>query len=318
MPPIPTPNAIPLARLPTPLEQLPRLSRSIGVDLWIKRDDLTGLGEHGNKVRKLERIAADALAAGADLLITCGGIQSNHCRATAVVARRLGLDVHLLLRGDRPAVPEGNLLLDTLLGAEISWCDADAYRHRRGALLAALADEAQARGYTPYVIPEGGSNALGALAYADAAAEVAPDRFDAVVVAVGSGGTLAGLVVGPDIGPLHGVAVCDDAAYFTARVQGIVDETNLAFGRRYSGASSWVVHDAWRGPAYGVADPPTWSIIRRAARLEGLLLDPVYTGKAMLGLSELVANGTIGGRVLFWHTGGAFGLFGRGHEVSAS
>ena len=274
--------------------------------------NLTGLGLSGNKVRKLEYLMARAREVGADTVVTTGGIQSNHARATAVAARMLGMHPVLLLRGDPSVVPEGNLLLDRLLGAEIHGCTAQEYRTRRDARMAELA-----AGRSALVIPEGGSNGLGALGFVRASEEVAeqaPSGFDAVFCAVGSGGTLAGLALGADIGPLHGVAVCDDRATFSAIVHRIAGEAGRplpAEGER------WRVVEGYQGPGYGVATPEIWSTIARVARLEGMLLDPVYTGKAMHALVQEVAAGRIRGRILFWHTGGAFGLFGRGSEVPA-
>jgi D-cysteine desulfhydrase len=298
-----------LAQRPTPVHPLPRLSAELGVEVHVKRDDLTGFALSGNKVRKLEYLLADALAHGATAVVTCGGIQSNHARATAIAARQLGLTPVLLLRGEPPAAPDGNLLLDVLLDAEIHWCTPEQYRHRRGELMAELADGLRARGFVPYVVPEGGSNALGALGYVDAANELrAQGSFDHVYVAVGSGGTLAGLAMAGLPGVV-GVAVCDDAAYFEARVQQIAAEAGVSL------PDTWRVDELHRGPAYGVATPAIWADIRRVARLEGLLLDPCYTGKAMHALCDDARHGRIGGRVLFWHTGGAFGLFGRGAEV---
>ncbi|MEZ4242111.1 MAG: pyridoxal-phosphate dependent enzyme, partial [Myxococcota bacterium] len=159
------PARLRLARAPTPLERLERLSAETGLDLWVKRDDLTGLGLSGNKVRKLEFLLADAVRGGADTVITTGGVQSNHARATAVACRRLGLRPVLLLRGEPPAVPDANLLLDQLLGAELHWCTPDEYRTSRNQRMDALAEAARARGERPYVVPEGGSNGLGALGY---------------------------------------------------------------------------------------------------------------------------------------------------------
>ncbi len=315
-----------LARVPTPLHRLDRLSVEVGCELWVKRDDLTGFGLSGNKVRKLDLLLADALEHDADTVITCGGLQSNHCRATAVACRQLGLDPVLLLRGTRPEVADANLLLDDLLGARVELCTPEDYRVRRNGLMEDLADTLRAQGRRPYIIPEGGSNGLGALGFARAAGEVLeqlPERgagsgpFDAVFVAVGSGGTLAGLAMGPDLGPLRGVAVCDDRATFVAIVQRIGAEAEAlgALPLAEPGAR-WDVLEDYRGPAYAVAEPSTWRTIRRVARREGLFLDPVYTGKAFDGMLQEIAAGRVGGRVLFWHTGGAFGLFGRGAEAS--
>jgi D-cysteine desulfhydrase len=305
------PARLELARLPTPLQPLERLSARLGVELWVKRDDLTGLGLSGNKVRKLELILAEALAQGADTVITTGGIQSNHCRATAVAARMLGLRPVLLLRGEDPGLPDGNLLLDRLLGAEIHWCTAAEYRDQRDAIMARVAQSLAARGARPWVIPEGGSNALGAQAYAAAGRELGDRHFDHIVVAVGSGGTVAGLSMAGLDARVHGIAVCDDRAYFEARVRAL----HRAAGAGEVDPTGWCIDDRYRGEAYGVAGPEVWQTITTVARTEGLLLDPTYTGKAMHGLFGEVSAGRMLGRVLFWHTGGAFGLFGRGGEL---
>jgi D-cysteine desulfhydrase len=305
------PDRVRLARLPTPLERLDRLSAELGAEVWCKRDDLTGLELTGNKVRKLEWLLGEAVAQGADTVITTGGIQSNHARATAVAARKLGLRPVLLLRGQPMAQPESNLLLDVLLGAEVHWCTPEEYRARRNERMAELAAELSKQGRRPYIIPEGGSNTLGARGYAQAAAEVAAEglTFDRVVCAVGSGGTLAGLALGPELGMLSGVAVCDDRAYFSAIVHRIAGEGLPPEGER------WEVVEGYQGPAYAVATPEIWQTIRLVAQTEGLLLDPVYTGKAMHALVSEVRAKRWGGRLLFWHTGGAFGLFGRGAVV---
>lgn len=303
-----------LARLPTPLHPLKRLSAELGADIWIKRDDLTGFGLSGNKVRKLDFLMAEALAQGADTVVTTGGIQSNHCRATAVASRQLGLQPTLLLRGSAPQQVEGNLLLDTLLGAEISWCTPEEYRER-DSLLARMADDLRAQGRRPYVIPEGGSNALGARGFITACDEVlqqAPDGFDGVVCAVGSGGTLAGLAAGASMGSVYGVAVCDGRQTFADRVRTIASEGAYSIGQE---GKDWSVVEGYQGPAYAVAERPVWETIRWLAEHEGILLDPVYTGKAMHALCTEVRAGRWGGRLLFWHTGGAFGLFGRGAEL---
>jgi D-cysteine desulfhydrase len=307
----------PLALGPTPLVPLRRLSAHLGVEVFAKRDDLTGFELSGNKVRKLELLLGDALARGADCVLTTGGAQSNHARATALAARQLGLAPFLLLRGERPDAPDSNLLLDALAGAAIRWCSPDDYRHRRDAILASWADALRADGRRPYIIPEGGSNGLGAIAFARAAAELSAQLdgpIDRVVVAVGSGGTLAGLALGALPCPVSGVAVCDDAAYFSARVRAIAAEAS-ALGAPPLPESGWEVVEGWQGPAYAVATPEIWETIALVARLEGLLLDPVYTGKAMHALRGEVLAGRWGGRIVFWHTGGAFGLFGRGAEL---
>lgn len=315
-----------LARLPTPLERLDRTSARLGVEVWVKRDDLTGLALSGNKVRKLAWLLADARARGATALVTTGGIQSNHCRATAAAAARLGLRCILLLRGapPSPADLDGNLLLDAFFGAEVRWCTPEGYQ-QRDARMAAIAAELEDEGAVPYVIPEGGSNALGALAFARACDELRaqqPDGgFDSVVCAVGSGGTLAGLAMGGLRGRVLGVAVCDDAETFRGRVREIAAEgAGLGLVLPPAGPETWDVLEDWRGPAYAQTTPEAWRQHAAFAAETGLLLDPVYTGKAWAAVEALAARAPerLGRRVLFWHTGGAYGLFGRGGEVAAA
>jgi D-cysteine desulfhydrase len=253
------------------------------------------------------------------VVLTTGGLQSNHARATAVAARQLGLDVGLLLRGELPEEPDSNLLLDRLLGASIRTCTPDDYRNRRDELLATWADELRASGRRPYVVPEGGSNAIGALGYVRACEELRDQggpAFDGIVCAVGSGGTLAGLALGRPGAPVRGVAVCDDRATFSARVHAIAaDAAGLGVGPLPPEGDAWSVVEGYQGPAYAVATPEIWRTIALAARAEGLLLDPVYTGKALHALVSEARAGRWRGRWLFWHTGGAFGLFGRGREL---
>jgi D-cysteine desulfhydrase len=315
------PGRLALAQLPTPIEHLPRWSERLGVDVYVKRDDLTGFELSGNKVRKLELLLAEARHRGAEVVLTCGGLQSNHCRATAAACRRLGLHPVLLLRGDPSEEPDSNLLLARLYGSEVHGCTADEYRNERTERLEALADSWRRRGREAFVIPEGGSNGLGAIAYARAAQELVDQgapRFDHVVVAVGSGGTLAGLALGPDIGPLRGVAVCDDRAWFVERVRSIAEEAReLGWGPLPPEGERWEIVEGYQGSGYAIADASVWDTIATVARLEGLLLDPVYTGKAMHALACEARAGRWKGRILFWHTGGGFGLFGRGVEVPA-
>jgi D-cysteine desulfhydrase len=315
-----------LARLPTPLERSPRLGPELGLELIYKRDDLTGLELSGNKARKLELLVADAIAQGADTLVTCGGAGSNHCRATAFSAARLGLGCAVLLRVADPAHPpplDGNALLDALAGATIRWVSHEEYR-RRAEVMASVADELRAGGRRPYVIPEGGSNAVGSLGYALAMEELLAQLPEAwrdgpvtIVYAVGSGGTGAGIELGvravrwQAARPL-GFAVCHDAAYFRGVITAICADARRRFPALPEVRAEEVsLDDGSVGPGYALATDEGLDMIRRAARLDGVLLDPVYTGKAMLGLSRRAraAGGLPGRRVVFVHTGGAFGVF---------
>ena len=309
-----------LANVPTPLWRHDRLDALVGSEVWVKRDDLTASGAAGNKIRKLDYLAAEALERGATTLVTCGGQQSNHARATAIVAAELGLRAVLLLRTVNPEQPPpvvGNLLLDYLVGAEVRFITPAQYRER-DALMAGVARELAARDERPYVIPEGGSNGLGSLGYVDAMAEVRVQleaglaggirAFDAVVHACGSGGTAAGTTLGArkyGIAPVtHAMAVCDDRTYFDTVVARIIGET-VALDATLDAHARPVVHDAWKGPAYGLPSAEQVAFIVEVARQTGLLLDPVYTGKALFGLSRLEEKPK---RALFLHTGGIPGL----------
>ena len=309
-----------LAHLPTPLLKIRALDDRFGCDLWIKRDDVTGGAEAGNKLRKLELLLARAIETRCDTVLTCGGIQSNHARATALACARLGLRCVLFLRVDdvTASLPlSGNVLLDRLAGAEIHAISADQYRDR-DRLMADAAHTLERAGRRPYVVPEGGSNGLGALGYVLAMREVrqqldaglaAGAPFDAVVHACGSGGTAAGVSLGA---ARHRVAartiafaVCDDRATFTRRIKAICDESRAVIPGLPSDAP-FEVDDGARGPAYGVASKEQRQLIVDLARISGLVFDPVYTGKALHGLALAVRRGDVpvGSRVLFLHTGG--------------
>jgi len=318
------PERVRLARLPTPIEPLTRISAEVGAEIFVKRDDLTGAALSGNKVRKLEFLMRNALDRGAKKVLTCGGIQSNHARATAVAAARLGLSAHLLLRGDPPDAPEGNVLLDRLAGASIEYVTPEEYRRADERMAALASNETPAA----YPIPEGGSNALGALGYAKAVEEIlafeaeAGIAFDAVVHACGSGGTTAGLVLGKRAfglsAEVYGVNVCDDEAFFKEKVARILGEAAERFAPDLSFTEDDVrILDGHVGPGYAQNLPADFETIRRLARTEGLFLDPVYSGKAMKGLLGEIDGGRLAGarRILFVHTGGIFGLFPIGADL---
>jgi D-cysteine desulfhydrase len=326
----PRPPRISLVHGPTPIQKRRGLDELLGVDLWIKRDDATGGAEAGNKIRKLEWLLGDALARRADTIVTCGGLQSNHARATALVCASLGLACVLLLRVADPLrtqLPrDGNVLLDRLAGAEIRLVSHDEYA-RRGAMMDSVAVELRDRGKRPYLVPEGGSNGLGALGYVECMREVAGQMkhglaggqtpFEVVVHACGSGGTAAGVALGASqfqvAGSVRAMAVSNDAAYFESAVARIVGEARSWDGSLIDPAPL-VIDDRSKGPGYAVSSLDQRETIVRVARASGLVLDPVYGGKAMHGLKAAVDRGDVarGSRVLFLHTGGLPGLLAQG------
>ncbi|MBM3286701.1 MAG: D-cysteine desulfhydrase family protein [Candidatus Eisenbacteria bacterium] len=324
---LPYPPRVSLGCFPTRVEQISRFPLRDGAPVWIKRDDQSGSDLSGNKVRKLEFLLAEALEGRCDVVITCGGTQSNHCRATAIAARRLGIDSVLFLRADRPAVPEGNLLLDLLAGARVVTITPEEYRDR-DAIMRAEADRLRSEGRRPYPIVEGGSNALGAWGYIAMLDELRrqglADRMAHLVCATGSAGTLAGLHLGIRLLGLRirpwGVAVCDDAAYFRGRVIEIAREFRGRFGIGDEIRADEIdVVEGYKGPGYAKTYPRLLDLARRMAREEGIFLDPVYTGKAFLAMIDLLADGTIprDEEVLFLHTGGIFSLFAYRDELLA-
>ena len=318
------PERIHFANIPTPIQKLPRLTKHLGgPEIYIKRDDLTGAGLSGNKIRKLEFTLAEAAAENADVVITPGGIQSNHCRATAAAAARLGMKSILFLRGSEPDAPQGNLLLDRLVGAEIRWITPEQYK-KRDELMADAAREIKARGGTPYIIPEGASNEVGAWGYLLAAMEIAEQcenmgvDFNALFHAVGSGGTTAGLALGsrlknPAI-PIKSVAVCDDAEYFINRITGIMEKCVDRYKLDIPvSADAFEIIEGCIGPGYALPCDEVIETIKLVAELEGIFLDIAYTGKAMWGMIKEVRKGRFkkGDNLLFLHTGGIFSLFGQ-------
>jgi D-cysteine desulfhydrase len=308
----------------TPIEHLPHLSRHLGgPEIFIKRDDLLGLSAGGNKTRKLEFLVADALAQGADTLITVGAVQSNHCRLTLAAAVREGLRCRLVLEervaGSYDPRASGNNLLFDLLGVE------EVTVVQGGADLAgamqAVADELKAQGRKGYVIPGGGSNALGALGYVACAEEILDQTFDMgltldhIVCASGSAGTHAGLAVGLHGSnaqiPLTGVSVRRPVAEQVPLVHGLAGKCAHLLGVAAPAEAAIVVDDRWVGPGYSLPTEEMIQAVRTVARLEGVLLDPVYTGKAMAGLIGQVMEERYsrGENVLFLHTGGAPALY---------
>jgi len=319
------PARIAIARIPTPLVPLERLSKHLGgARILVKRDDLTGLELSGNKVRKLEYVVAEACRDGADTLVTDGGFQSNHCRATAAVGARLGMHVRLILRHatGRPE-PDGNLLLDRLFGAEVSFVPPEEFRARRSEIVADVLREQVSQGRKPYYFPVGASIPLGTWGYIRCAVELR-DELAAhgieraeMVCAVGSGGTIVGLMLGRallrmDGWRIWGVPVCDDLAYWQRELRRLERETVAKYRLPVAEADTPInLIDGFVGPGYAMPYPEDIDAIRLAARTEGLLLDPTYTGKALAGLLHAVRTGLFApdGVVVFVHTGGVFGLF---------
>ena len=314
-----------IAHLPTPLEPLSRLTAQLGgQELWIKRDDQTGLATGGNKARKLEFLVADALAHGADTLVTAGAAQSNHARQTAAAAAKFGLACTLALRGEEPPRVQGNLLLDRLLGAEVVWT---ADRPLEDAM-ARVTEELRVVGRCPYVVPYGGSNPIGASGYAAAMEEFLAQcrerelHFDHIVLASSSGGTQAGLMVGARAlaygGRVLGISIDQEAGTLRHQLADLATATadHLGLGLAFA-PEDFDVDDGYLGGGYGVVGELERAAIRTLARTEGVLLDPVYTGRAFGSLLDLVRRGEFGQheRVLFWHTGGTAGLFGYGGEI---
>jgi len=307
----------PLAVAPTPLQEMPRLAGAIGLErLLVKRDDNTGLALGGNKARKLEYLVADALRLGADVLVTTGAPQSNHCRMTAAAARIAGMDAHLVFRGDSVSEVQGNMLLDRLLGATWSFA-ADT---PVAACMEEVAERLRAEGRRPYVIPAGGSNGLGALGYVRCAFEVVAqlaERVDEpryVVCAGGSCGTLSGLTLG--------LALADSGARLAAVSISRSVPDRVAFARQVMAESCAILNldqpdvvpsiwDGYVGPGYGMATELSRRALEIAARAEGLILDPVYTAKAFGGLIGEIEAGRVqrDDLVVFVHTGGTPALF---------
>lgn len=316
----------PLATLPTPLDDLPRLSQELGVRIVMKRDDLTGFAMGGNKARKLEFLVADALENHADVLVTGGGVQSNHVRTTAAAARKAGLDAVGVFFSSPGGEVNGNLLLDQILGAQLVYAQAD--KQETELLVQRVCDDLRAQGRNPYLIPVGGSTKLGVTSYILAVGELLAQldankiALDAMVITTGSCGTHAGVLAGLKYFgaqiPVHGITVSRSRAECLQRIPRLVRETAQFLERDLPLAENdLIVHDAYLGEAYAKITPEARAAIHRVARLEGIFLDPVYTGKAMAGLIDLVRRGTFApdSNILFWHTGGSPGLFGFPHDV---
>ena len=316
-PPIPR---IELALAPTPLLKLERLSAQVGVEIWVKRDDLTGLLETGNKIRKLEFLVGEALAQNADTLITCGTLQSNCCRCVAAVAARLGLRSVLALKGARPAEYDGNLLLDRMLGADIHYCTTAEWA-KIDEVLQDLAARERAGGHVPYVIPESGATVVGALGYLACGQELAEQvrhgapNFDTVVITAFSGGSQAGLLMAKQIAGLRADIVSVPIAWEGPRVRtyvvDVIERARQRYGLPVNPPREVRILDGYQGAGRAEIRREDFEMVLRLARLEGVILDPVYTAKAFAGVLDTLKRDpkALGRRVCFVHTGGVFSVF---------
>jgi L-cysteate sulfo-lyase len=311
-----------LAEFPTPIHRLKTLTKLCqGPDIYMKRDDLTSLGMGGNKTRKLEFLVGQALAEGADTLVTAGGIQSNHCRLTAAAACKVGLACELVLNGTKPSVPSGNLLLDTIFKARVHYCD----RENRDARLAQVAEALTARGKNPFVIPVGGSNGIGSVGYVNAMVELKEQLSAmeltpaAIVFASSSGGTQAGLTLGARLtgftGDILGISIDQTKIgkdSFLPVLTEIANETATRLGcDMVLGDADFSLNCDYLGAGYAKPGDFEFDAIGLLAQTEGILLGPVYTARAMGGLLDLIRKKvyTADQSVLFWHTGGTPELF---------
>lgn len=314
------PKHINLANLPTKIERLERFFDT-DKNIYIKRDDQTGSELSGNKVRKLEFAIQEALDLGAKTLITCGGIQSNHARATAAAAKKLGLNCILVLRADEDHKPDGNYFLDLLLGAEIRLIGSEDFSNKLFEILEDIKKECDDKGEPGYILPVGASNGIGAFGYVKAMEEIAAQEkemgitFDTIVCTVGSAGTYAGLLIANKILGLNkkivGFSVSDSTETFTNRTKELFQEASEYLNEKVDASEDIIIYDDYVGLGYAISRPEEIEFIRDFASTEGIILDPVYTGKCMYGFSEELKKGKFedSKNILFIHTGGIFGLF---------
>ena len=312
-----------LGNFPTRIERLEKFSTIVKEHVYIKRDDQTGTEFSGNKIRKLEYSINEAVNNDCDTLITCGGIQSNHARATAAAGIKLGLKSVLVLRSDEKPELEGNYLIDKIMGADVRIISSEDYRERRQEIMENILKELEAKGRKGYIIPEGASNGVGTFGYLACFKEILEQEkehgivFDTIVTAVGSGGTFAGLYLGNKLTnsgkKIVGINVCDTAEYFKERVSEILKEvkTYIPDTEFEISKDDMCIIDGYVGDGYAVSRTEELDFICDFAEAEGIILDPVYTGKAMRGLYTEIKKGNFkdSKNILFIHTGGLFGLF---------
>lgn len=317
-----------LGNFPTRIERLEKFSTIVKEHVYIKRDDQTGTEFSGNKIRKLEYSINEAINNDCDTLITCGGIQSNHARATAAAGIKLGLKSVLVLRSDEKPELEGNYLIDKIMGADVRIISSEDYRERRQEIMENILKELEAKGRKGYIIPEGASNGVGTFGYLACFKEILEQEkehgiaFDTIVTAVGSGGTFAGLYLGNKLTnsgkKIVGINVCDTAEYFKERVSEILEEvkTYIPDTEFEISKDDMCIIDGYVGDGYAVSRTEELDFICDFAEAEGIILDPVYTGKAMRGLYTEIKKGTFkdSKNILFIHTGGLFGLFSKRNQ----
>ncbi|MEG1583027.1 MAG: D-cysteine desulfhydrase family protein [Cetobacterium sp.] len=318
-------NKLNIANLPTKIERLKNFSKDLNLNLFIKRDDQTGSEISGNKIRKLEYSIKEALDLGYDTLITCGGSQSNHARSTVAAGIKVGMSTTLVLKSDVSPKIDGNFFIDKLLGADIKIITSQEYSQNRHEIMEALKNEMLANGKKAYIIPEGASNGIGSLGYISFMKEIIDFEnstgisFDTIVVAVGSGGTYAGIHMGNQIycngnKRIVGFNVCDDADFFVEKIKTIIEESSGyldSIDQQKLTFKNIEIIDGYVGIGYAESREEELNFISDLARAEGVILDPVYTGKAMFGLVNEIKKGSfkMSKNILFVHTGGLFGLF---------
>ncbi len=311
------PSHFRLSHLPTPILTFKNLSIPSAYNLSIKRDDFTGIEFSGNKIRKLDFLLKDAVKNKAKRIVTCGGVQSNHCRATALAASRLGLKCSLVLKGVAPKQITGNFLLSKMSGADITFVTEEAYQNS-AAIMQAIADENDG---PAYIIPEGGSNEVGAWGYVKCFFEILDQleqkhtKIDTIVVATGSGGTHAGLLAGKLLAQsaieIISINVCDDAAFFINKIDGILHDFSTRYNLplKYNRADIKII-DGFVGAGYGQVSGWEEKQLLKFVSNEGIVFDPVYGIKACAGMLSLMGQNKLPGKnILFIHTGGIFGVF---------
>jgi D-cysteine desulfhydrase len=318
------PKKISIANTPTPIHKMDRLSEELKKNIYIKRDDFTGMEWSGNKIRKLEFAVKEALDQKCSVLITCGGTQSNHARATVAFARKLGLKVHLVLRGNAPDSLEGNMLLNELMGTAITWLDFEAFKYHEE-VMKELGLKYAGEGKKAYIIPIGASNGIGNFGYYDCFNEILKQEsdmnihFDTIVCTVGSGGTYSGLMLGQLLNKtdhsIIGFNISNTSEYFKGVISEILSDSldlidEKSIKSQYSRDDIFII-DGYAGDGYAISRNEELEFILEIAQTEGIIFDPVYTGKAFRGLVDQIKRGNFekSENILFIHTGGIFGAF---------